>query len=237
MERWFMDESLPPFRDRKAAGRVLANKLMGFAGAPDLVVLALPRGGVPVAYEVARGLGAPLDVFVVRKLGVPGHEELAMGAIASGGARVLNDDVLSALGISEHVVDIVASIEARELARRERAYRGGRPPLDVRGSTVIVVDDGLATGSTMRAAILALRARGPARIIAAAPVAAAPVCERLKADADVVVCAVIPERFQAVGIWYEDFSQTSDEEVRALLESARSAPVYSERSSAAAAAR
>src|SRR5712671_4832802 len=168
------------FRDRREAGRLLAEKLSGYANRPDLLVLALPRGGVPVAYEVARALGAPLDVFVVRKLGVPGYEELAMGAVATGGVRVLNDQLVSRLGIPNHLIDAVAAREKQELARRERLYRGGRPPPDVRGRTAILVDDGLATGATMRAAILALRRQHPARIVVAVPTASPETCEEMK---------------------------------------------------------
>jgi predicted phosphoribosyltransferase len=202
------------FHDRYDAGRQLAAHLTRYAGRPDVLVLALPRGGLPVAYEVARALGAPLDVFLVRKLGVPGREELAMGAIASGGVRVLNDEVVRALRIPEEVIDAVAAEEQAELERRERTYRDGRPAPDVRGRTVILVDDGLATGSSMRAAVEALRLRGPARIVVAVPVGAPETCAALREIADEVVCAYEPERF---GLWYADFSQTSDEEVRQLL--------------------
>ncbi len=205
------------FRDRREAGRVLAEKLAAYANRPDVLVLALPRGGVPVAYEVARALGAPLDVFVVRKLGVPGYEELAMGAVATGGVRVLNDQLVERLGVPEHIIDAVAARERRELARRERLYRGGRPPPDVRGRTVILVDDGLATGATMHAAIQALRQQNPARIVVAVPTASPETCEEMKARADDVICAITPEPFHAVGRWYQDFSQTTDEEVAALL--------------------
>lgn len=205
------------FRDRCDAGRHLARTLADYAGRDDVVVLALPRGGVPVAFEVARSLGAPLDVFLVRKLGVPGHAELAMGAIASGGIRVVNEDVVGPLGIAEDVVASVAAREAQELARQERAYRGNRPPLDLRGRAVVVVDDGLATGATMRAAVLALRRLGPSRVVVAVPTAAAETCRALRHDADDVVCAITPEPFAAVGLSYEDFSQTTDDEVSALL--------------------
>jgi putative phosphoribosyl transferase len=189
------------------------------AEARSALVLALPRGGVPVGLEVAQALGAPLDVFLVRKLGVPGHRELAMGALASGGVRVLNPAVVDALGLPGAVLDAVAAREQAELERRARAYRGDRPPPDVRGRTVVLVDDGLATGSTMRAAAAALRRLGPARLVAAVPVAAPETCAALRADADVdaVVCAVTPARFLAVGVWYEDFAQTTDDEVRRLL--------------------
>ena len=206
-----------PFRDRAEAGRVLAEKLEAYANRPDVVVLALPRGGVPVAFEVARKLNAPLDVFLVRKLGVPGHAELAMGAIASGGVRVLNEDVVDYLRIPDEVIDAVAAEEQRELDRRERAYRGYAGAPDVRGRTVILVDDGLATGSSMRAAVIALREQQPDRIIVAVPVAARATCDEFRSQVDEIVCAVTPEPFRAVGLWYEDFSQTSDEEVRNLL--------------------
>ena len=212
-----------PFRDRGDAGRQLAAKLAAYAGRPDVLVLGLPRGGVPVAFEVARALDAPLDVFMVRKLGVPGHRELAMGAIATGGVRVLNDDVVQGLGIPERVIDTVATEEQRELERGEREYRDGRPPPDVRGRTVILVDDGLATGSTMRAAVAALRQQQPAGIVVAVPVASPETCDELRAEVEDVVCPVTPERFRAVGLWYEDFSPTTDEEVRELLRRAAEA--------------
>jgi putative phosphoribosyl transferase len=205
------------FSDRTEAGRLLAARLETYAGRPDVIVLALPRGGVPVAYEVARALHAPLDVFVVRKLGIPGHEELAMGAVATGGVRVLNDQAIRGLSIPNYVIDAVADWELRELERRERDYRGDRPPPDVRGKMVILVDDGLATGSTMLAAVQALRQQGPARIVVAVPVASPETCELLKAYVDEVFCAATPEPFYAVGLWYRDFSQTTDEEVRDLL--------------------
>jgi predicted phosphoribosyltransferase len=187
-----------------------------------VLVLALPRGGVPVAYEVARALGAALDVFLVRKLGVPGNEELAMGAVATGGVRVLNDPVVRQLGIPGHLIDAVAAEQQQELARRERLYRDGRPPPDTRGRAVILVDDGLATGATMRAAVKALRRSGPARIVVAVPTAPPDTCEELRREADEVVCGIAPEPFLAVGQWYEDFPQTSDDEVRDLLARARS---------------
>jgi predicted phosphoribosyltransferase len=209
------------YSDRRHAGRVLAQALARYAGRPDLLVLALPRGGAPVGYEVARRLGAPLDVFVVRKLGVPEHEEFAMGAIASGGICVLNEDVVEALGVSRGDISRVARTEHQELMRRERVYRGGgRPRQEVSGRTVILVDDGLATGSSMRAAIRALREQLPVRIVAAVPVAAAETCEEMAAEADDMVCAATPQPFHAVGLWYEDFSQTSDDEVRELLDAA-----------------
>jgi putative phosphoribosyl transferase len=203
------------FRDRPDAGRRLAEKLRHARAAG--IVLALPRGGVPVAAEVAKTLGVPLDVFIVRKLGVPGHDELAMGAIASGGVRVMNTGVVDQLRIPAERIDAVAAREAEELVRRERAYRGERPPLAVRGQRVILVDDGLATGATMRAAVKALRARNAGRIVVAVPVGAPETCDMLAAEADEVVCAVTPEPFLAVGYWYDDFTQTTDEEVRAIL--------------------
>src|SRR5215207_8158102 len=205
------------YRNRSEAGRFLAALLTSYADRGDVLVLALPRGGVPVAFEVAKELRAPLDIFLVRKLGLPGHEELAMGAIATGGIRVLNDDVVDYLGISADVIDSIAAKELRELERRERAYRGNRSEPDVRGKTVILVDDGLATGSTMRAAASALRKQGPARIVVAVPVAAPETCDEFRSEVDDIVCAVTPRPFRGVGMWYEDFSQTTDEEVRALL--------------------
>lgn len=208
---------MSPFLDRRDAGRRLAGKLGGYAGRSDVLVLALPRGGVPVAFEVARALDAPLDVFVVRKLGVPGHEELAMGAVATGGVRVLNESLLDSLGIPQDVVDAVAAEEGRELERRESAYRGGRPAPEVEGRTAILVDDGLATGATMQAAVEALRRRNPARVVAAVPVASREAREALETRADEVVCLETPEPFEAVGCWYRDFSQTRDDEVRELL--------------------
>jgi putative phosphoribosyl transferase len=212
-----MDDT--PFRDRVEAGEHLGRELARrFGRQSDLLVLALPRGGVPVGAEVARALNAPLDVFIVRKLGVPGQEELAMGAIASGGVRVLNDEVLSFTAVPRAIIDSVAQREGRELERREKAYRGSRPPLDVRGKAVIIVDDGLATGSTMRAAVRALHNMGPRAIIVAVPVAARSTCDELRTEADDVVCLRTPEPFRAVGLWYENFDQTTDEEVHALLE-------------------
>ena len=209
------------FRDRLDAGRRLAEKLSDYAGKPDVVVLALPRGGVPVAAEVARALDAPLDIFLVRKLGLPGQEELAMGAIASGGSQVLNTSLLRRLHVPPETVDAVAMRERQELDRRERVYRGSNAPPPVRGKTVILVDDGLATGASMHAAVTALRAQEPARIIVAVPVGAPSTCEDLRRIADDVVCAETPEPFAAVGQWYDDFSQTSDDEVRQFLDASR----------------
>ncbi|MFL6333931.1 MAG: phosphoribosyltransferase [Pyrinomonadaceae bacterium] len=205
------------YRDRTEAGKRLVAQLKDYADRPDVLVLALPRGGVPVAFEVARALRAPLDIFLVRKLGVPGHEELAMGAIATGGVRVLNDDVLDYMGIRGEVIDAVAADELQELERRERAYRDDRPAPDVKGKTVILVDDGLATGSTMRAAAAALRQQQPARIVVAVPVSAPQTCDEYRMGVDEIICAVTPEPFHAVGQWYADFSQTTDDEVRELL--------------------
>ncbi|MDQ3998568.1 MAG: phosphoribosyltransferase [Gemmatimonadota bacterium] len=208
------------FRDRRDAGRRLATNLVTYAGRPDVIVLALPRGGVPVAFEVAQALAAPLDVFLVRKLGMPGHEEFAIGAIASGGVTVLNEDTLREYGVSrEQVADVVAA-EQRELERREHRYRGDRAFPDLAGRTVILIDDGLATGSTMRAAVAALRQERPARVIVAVPTAPAETCDELRTIVDEMVCLITPDPFYAVGLWYEDFSQTTDEEVRELLESA-----------------
>lgn len=217
------------FRDRHDAGRRLAVALESYAGRPDVLVLALPRGGVPVAYEVACRLRVPLDVFVVRKLGVPGYEEFAMGAIASGGVRVLNADVVYGLGMLEREVSAVEAREREELARRERLYRGTRPPLALRDRTVILVDDGLATGATMRAAVAALRRLNPARIVVAVPVSDPSTCQELEHEADDVVCAVTPVPFLAVGRWYQDFSQTTDEEVRTLLDAAAAPGVEHQR--------
>ncbi|HEY3694318.1 phosphoribosyltransferase [Phenylobacterium sp.] len=205
------------FRDRTEAGRRLAGKLSAYANRPDVIVLALPRGGVPVAIEVAQALNAPLDVFVVRKLGAPGHEEFAMGAIGTGGVRVLNDDVVKGLRIPPYAIDAVTAQERQELVRRERLYRGGRAAPDLRGLTVILVDDGLATGATMKAAIQALRQLQPGRIVVAVPAASPETCEQLKPEVDEIVCDITPEPFHAVGAWYEDFSQTTDEDVRELL--------------------
>jgi predicted phosphoribosyltransferase len=222
LPRWAAtDEVAPPrpFRDRFEAGRVLASSLSRYANRPDVIVLGLPRGGVAVAYEVARALHLPLDVFIVRKLGVPGQEELAMGAIASGGVRVLNQAVIRALGLSQAQIDEVIQREEQELRRREQQFRGDRPPLDLRGKTVIVVDDGLATGATMWAAITAVRQQQPAKIVMAVPVADPSGCESFRQIADEVVCAITAEPLHAVGLWYKEFPQMTDEEVRALLES------------------
>jgi putative phosphoribosyl transferase len=208
------------FLNRRDAGRQLAAKLAGYADDPGVLVLGLPRGGVPVAYEVARALHAPLDVLVVRKLGAPGHRELAMGAITNGGLRVLNSRVIEALGVPPSAVESVANTELLELERQQRAYRDSANLLELSGRTVIVVDDGLATGSTMRAAVGALRQGSPARIIVAVPVAAAETLRRLQEEADSVVCLIAPPEFNAVSTWYEDFSQISDDQVRTLLEAA-----------------
>jgi putative phosphoribosyl transferase len=207
-----------PFRDRTEAGRLLATRLTRYANRPDVLVLALPRGGVPVALEVAKALHAPLDVFLVRKLGVPGHEELAMGAIASGGVRVINRDVVDGLRIPRAVIEAVTQREQQELERRERLYRGDRPAPDILGRIGILVDDGLATGSTMHAAVTALRKLQPAKLIVAVPTAAPSTCDEFKAEVDEIICAETPQPFYAVGAWYEDFSQITDEEVREMLE-------------------
>jgi len=207
------------FRDRAEAGQLLAKELSAYADRKDVVVLALPRGGVPVAAEVARVLNAPLDIFLVRKLGVPGQKELAMGAIATGNIRVLNQDLIRRLRIPQHLIDTTIDEEQRELSRREHAYRDDRPPLEVGGRTVILVDDGLATGSSMHAAITALREQRPARIVAAVPAAAHATCEALGEIADEMICATTPEPFYAVGMWYDDFSQVTDEQVREVLRS------------------
>lgn len=206
-----------PFLDRRNAGRHLAGKLLHYRHRSDVIVLALPRGGVPVAYEVARALEVPLDIFLVRKLGVPGHEELAMGAIASGGVKVLNGPLVREFRIPQAAIDAVVAREMRELERREQEYRDGRPSPDVRGHTVILIDDGLATGSTMLAAVAALRREGAAKIVVAVPVASRHTCAEFQDQVDEVVCAETPGDFQAVGQWYYDFSQTTDEEVRDLL--------------------
>jgi len=213
-----------PFTDRFAAGAALARLLERYAGRFDLLVLALPRGGVPVAYAIARALDAPLEVFLVRKLGVPGQEELAMGAIASGDILVRNESVIDALQVPEAIIATVAQAEGEELRRRERIYRAGRPAPDVANRTVLLVDDGLATGASLRAAIAALRRQQPAHLVAAVPVGAPETCEELRALVDEMVCAITPHRLGAIGYWYEDFSQLTDEEVCALL--ARAAQEY-----------
>ncbi|MGD0273374.1 MAG: phosphoribosyltransferase [Gaiellaceae bacterium] len=208
------------FRDRAHAGRCLGSLLSGYAGRDEVVVLALPRGGVPVGLEIARTLGAPLEVFVVRKLGVPGHEELAFGALASGGVRVLNEDVVRRLGLTPNLIDAISERERGELERRERLYRGERPPIALSGKSVIIVDDGLATGASMRAAIAGVRAQAPARIVVAVPTAAGETCSLLRAEVDELVSPLTPENFQAVSLWYDYFEQLTDAEVRELLERA-----------------
>jgi putative phosphoribosyl transferase len=205
------------FRNRRHAGQALAEKLLPYRDREDVLVLALPRGGVPVAFEVARALHAPLDVFLVRKLGLPGHEELAMGAIARGGVTVINDNVVEQLGIPQRIMDEVVKQEEEELRRREAAYRDGRPPISVQGRVVILVDDGLATGASMRAAVRALHQQHPKQLIVAVPVGAPDTCREFEQEVDEVICAIAPERFGAVGLWYKDFSPTTDAEVRALL--------------------
>lgn len=205
------------FQDRTEAGRFLARNLQNYRDRSDVLVLALPRGGVPVAYEVARELNVPLDVFIVRKLGVPGHEELAMGAIAPGGVRILNEDVIRELAIPDYMLDAVTNRERNELERREELFRGEKPPPGIADRVVIIVDDGLATGSSMKAAVAAIRQQHPARVIVAVPTAPAQTCAELEAMADEVVCPLTPQPFYAVGGSYVDFSQTTDEEVRDLI--------------------
>jgi len=205
------------FEDRFDAGRFLAQQLKHHAGKPNVTVLALPRGGVPVAFEIARALGAPLDVFVVRKLGAPGYEELAMGAIATGGVRVFNEEVIQHLGVSESWIEASIQEQQEELQRREEAYRGDRAPVEIENHTVILVDDGLATGASMRAAVRALRLRHPAAITVAVPIGSRDTCDQFRAQVEEVVCARTPEPFHAVGAWYRNFTQTTDEEVRDLL--------------------
>jgi putative phosphoribosyl transferase len=208
------------FRDRAHAGQLLAAELEEYSGRDDVAVLALPRGGVPVAIEVARGLGAPLDVFPVRKLVVPGHEELAVGAIGPGGVRVTNPLVVAEARVGRDEIDAIAEVEARELERQERLYRGRRPPLELAGRTLILVDDGLATGASMRAAALAASARSPREVVVAVPVAAESTARELSREVDRIVCVITPPRFLAVGAWYEDFGPVSDDEVRRLLDAA-----------------
>jgi putative phosphoribosyl transferase len=205
------------FEDRREAGRYLATKLQNYANRDDVLVLGLPRGGIPVAYEVAQALNAPLDIFLVRKLGVPGREELAMGAISTGGVRVLNREVVDQLSIDARTIDHVANEEMSELRRRETAYRGDCPEPQIEGQTVILVDDGLATGATMLAAVTALRQRNPASVVVAVPTASQETCSRFEAYVDEIVCAITPEPFWGVGLWYENFEQTDDAEVRKLL--------------------
>lgn len=217
---------MAPFKDRRDAGKKLASRLLQYAGHSDVSVLALPRGGVPVAYEVALALNAPMDIFIVRKLGLPGREELAIGAIASGGVRVLNNDIIRMLSVPEEVINFVVKRESHELGRREQLYRGDRPSPEVRDRTVILVDDGLATGASMRAAVAGLRARHPARIVVAVPTAASEVCDAFRPEVDEIVCLITPEPFYGVGRWYEDFSQVTDEEVRTLLQEANKQFLY-----------
>jgi putative phosphoribosyl transferase len=205
------------FRDRRDAGRKLAQELLHYANRSDVIIFALPRGGVPVGYEVALALNAPLDIFIVRKLGLPGQEELAIGAIASGGIRVLNEDIIRALNIPQGMIDHIAQRELQELQRREHSYRGDRPAPEVRNRTVILIDDGLATGASMRAAVAGLRTQNPRRIVVAVPTAAPETCEAFQTIVDEIVCATTPEPFLGVGRWYEDFSQTTDEGVRLFL--------------------
>jgi putative phosphoribosyl transferase len=212
------------FKDRVDAGIKLAKELSKYANLSDVLILALPRGGVPVAFEVAKELNVKMDVFIVRKLGVPGNEELAMGAIASDNIRVLNEDVVRSFQIPERVINMVTENERRELERRERTYRGDRPNPEIRGSTIILIDDGLATGATMRAAAAALKTKNPAKIVIAVPTAARDTCEFFRREVDEVICVSTPEPFYGVGAWYEDFSQTTDKEVCELLDKARALP-------------
>jgi Predicted phosphoribosyltransferases len=216
------------FRDRTHAGQYLAEKLQKYAHKPKTIVLGLPRGGVVVAHEIAQKLGLPLDIFLVRKLGVPGYEELAMGAIASGGVRIMNQDVLRSISISRDDIQAIAQREEEELKRRETAYRNNRPRLDLKNYTVILVDDGLATGATMRAAVVALRKHDPQKIIIAVPTASPDTCAEFQAKVDEIICGITPSPFNAVGLWYDDFSQTSDEEVQQLLKKSYKANVSTE---------
>jgi putative phosphoribosyl transferase len=205
------------FRNRTEAGQILAQHLTAYTNRENLLVLALPRGGVPVAFEVATALNAPLDVCIVRKLGLPGHKELAMGAIASGGIEVLNNDVINTLGIKKEIIQGVAAEELQELQRRDRTYRGDAPPINVKNQTIILIDDGIATGSTIGAAIALLKQQQPASIVVAVPVAPRSTYKELHSEVDEIVCLQTPELMSAIGVWYEDFSQTTDEEVRELL--------------------
>lgn len=217
---------MTPFKDRRDAGRKLAKKLSAYASQPDTLILALPRGGVPVAYEIALALNVRLDIFIVRKLGLPGREELAIGAIASGGVRVSNKDIIRMLSIPDEVINFVAKRELLELQRREKLYRGERASPEIRERTVILIDDGLATGASMRAAVAGLRAQHPARIVVAVPTASTETCDAFQFEVDEVICAITPEPFYGVGRWYEDFSQVTDEEVRILLEEANHQFLY-----------
>lgn len=212
------------FANRTEAGKLLADALSGYTGRSDILILALPRGGVPVAYEVAKALSAPMDLWLVRKLGVPGQEELALGALVGKNIRVLNYDIIDLLNIDETVIDTIVAREQAELERRNRLYRQGKPPPAIEGKTIIIIDDGLATGATMRVAISSLRQAGAARIIAAVPVGAASTCDKIEEEADELICLHTPEPFYGVGQWYNDFSQTSDDEVRALLNNAATNP-------------
>jgi|SRR5215207_5793075 len=217
---------MAPFRDRRDAGKKLAQKLSAYADRPNVLVLALPRGGVPVAYEIALALRVPLDIFIVRKLGMPGREELAIGALASGGIRVLNGDIIRMMSIPEEVINFVVKRELQELQRREKLYRGDRPAPEVRDRTVIIVDDGLATGASMRAAVEGVRAQHPDRIVVAVPVAASETRAALEPEVDEIICAMTPEPFYGVSRWYENFSQVTDEEVRSLLQEANRQFLY-----------
>ncbi|MDB6065636.1 MAG: putative phosphoribosyltransferase [Pedosphaera sp.] len=225
------------YQNRYEAGEALAAKLRHHAGDPNLLVLALPRGGVPVGYEVATALNAPLDIFLVRKLGVPGYEELAMGAVASGGVKILNDDVIQQVGISGNMIDAIVQEKERELEQQEKIYRGERPPAEIKGRTVILVDDGLATGASMRAAVKAVKKKGPKSVIVAVPIGSVQTCHQLQTEVDEVVCGMTPDPFYAVGAWYSDFMQITDEEVRELLDHAaherRARQVQSQKTGAA----
>jgi predicted phosphoribosyltransferase len=214
------------FKDRREAGQKLAQKLSAYAGRPNMLILALPRGGVPVAHEVARALSIPLDIWIVRKLGLPGREELAIGAIASGGIQILNGDIIRTLSVPQEVIKFVLRRESQELQRREKLYRGNRPSPEIRERTVILIDDGLATGASMRAAVAGLRTQHPAGIVAAVPVAAREACDAIQPEVDEMICAINPEPFYGVSRWYEDFSQVTDEEVRILLEEANRLSLY-----------